>query len=455
MPSVLSTCLGVAAAQQFFVPAGVPMQQQRFMPRTYGNEMAYAQPGPVTYAYAYEYPEESSWSASSCALMGAAVGLAGYVGYNSTKRPAALAVEGVENRKVLDQDICQELVATANAIASPGKGVLAVDESTMTIGKRFEGIGVENTEANRSFYRGMLFSAKGIGDYISGAILYDETLFQKSPEGTPMVDLLKAEGIVPGIKVDMGLTSLSGSNGEQSTTGLDGLGKRCAEYYKAGARFAKWRAVLSIDAATGKPSDLAIQETAHTLARYASICQENRIVPVVEPEILTDGAHDIMVGAAVTEKVLAAVFKALSDHHILLEGCLLKPNMVTPGSEGPKVPAADIAALTVRTLSRTVPPALVGVTFLSGGQSEEDASVNLSAMNTLDARKPWKLTFSYGRALQSSVLKTWAGKPENKEAAQAVLMTRAKANSDAQLGKYEGSSDASANESLFVKGYVY
>ena len=430
-------------------------QQQRFMPRTYGNEMAYAQPGPVTYAYAYEYPEESSWSASSCALMGAAVGLAGYVGYNSTKRPAALAVEGVENRKVLDQDICQELVATANAIASPGKGVLAVDESTMTIGKRFEGIGVENTEANRSFYRGMLFSAKGIGDYISGAILYDETLFQKSPEGTPMVDLLKAEGIVPGIKVDMGLTSLSGSNGEQSTTGLDGLGKRCAEYYKAGARFAKWRAVLSIDAATGKPSDLAIQETAHTLARYASICQENRIVPVVEPEILTDGAHDIMVGAAVTEKVLAAVFKALSDHHILLEGCLLKPNMVTPGSEGPKVPAADIAALTVRTLSRTVPPALVGVTFLSGGQSEEDASVNLSAMNTLDARKPWKLTFSYGRALQSSVLKTWAGKPENKEAAQAVLMTRAKANSDAQLGKYEGSSDASANESLFVKGYVY
>jgi len=355
----------------------------------------------------------------------------------------------------LDQDICKELVETANAVAAAGKGILAADESTGTIGKRFDGIGVENTEENRAFYRGLLFTTKGVGEYISGAILYEETLYQKSPEGVPMVDLLKAENIIPGIKVDKGLVPMWGTDGEQSTTGLDGLGKRCQEYYKAGARFAKWRAVLSIDPANGKPSDLSIQETAHTLARYASICQENRIVPIVEPEILTDGKHDITVSAAVTEKVLAAVFKALADHHVLLEGCLLKPNMVTGGSEGPKASATDIAALTVRTLARTVPPALVGVMFLSGGQSEEEAAVNLNAMNAMDARKPWVLSFSYGRALQATVLKTWGGKPENKAKAQAILTERAKANSEAQLGKYAGSSDPMANESLFVKGYVY
>jgi fructose-bisphosphate aldolase class I len=357
--------------------------------------------------------------------------------------------------KMLDQDVCKELVATANAICSPGKGILAADESTGTIGKRFDSVGVPNTEENRAFYRGLLFTTKGVGQYVSGCILYEETLYQKSPEGVPMVDLLKAEGIIPGIKVDKGLVDLWGTDKETSTQGLDGLAKRCQDYYAAGARFAKWRAVLSIDEATQKPSQLSIDETAHSLARYASICQENRIVPIVEPEILTDGKHDIMVSAAVTEKVLAAVFKALADHHILLEGCLLKPNMVTSGSEGPKASSAEIAALTVRTLARTVPPALVGVTFLSGGQSEEEASVNLSAMNALDAKRPWALTFSYGRALQASVLKAWGGKPENKQAAQDTLMVRAKANSEAQLGKYAGSTDASASESLFVKGYVY
>jgi fructose-bisphosphate aldolase class I len=300
-----------------------------------------------------------------------------------------------------------------------------------------------------------MFETPGVGKYLSGAILYEETLFQKSPEGKLMVDILNDQDIIPGIKVDTGLVDLTGSDGEKSTMGLDNLGKRCAEYYKQGARFAKWRCVLSIDAETGKPSDLSIQETAHTLARYASICQENRIVPIVEPEIMTDGTHDITVCAAVTEKVLAAVFKALADHHVLLEGCLLKPNMVTSGSDGPKAPAADVAALTVRTLSRTVPPSLVGVMFLSGGQSEEQAAVNLNAMNALEARKPWVLSFSYGRALQSTVLKTWGGKAENKAKAQAVLTERAKANSEAQFGKYAGSDDPAANESLFVKGYVY
>merc|ERR1740121_736150 len=270
-----------------------------------------------------------------------------------------------------------------------------------------------------------------------------------------MVELLANEGILPGIKVDKGLVDLMGTEGEKSTQGLDGLAKRCQDYYNAGARFAKWRAVLSIDAATGKPSDLSVLETAHTLARYASICQENKIVPIVEPEIIQDGAHTIEVAAAATERVLAACMKALADHHILLEGCLLKPNMVTPGSDNPNWNTEEIAYMTVRTLQRTVPPAMCGVMFLSGGQSEEDASLNLNAMNVLKLRKPWALSFSYGRALQASVIKTWAGKPENKDAAQAALMVRAKANGEAQLGKYAGSTDGAGKESLFVKGYVY
>lgn len=356
---------------------------------------------------------------------------------------------------LLDQAICKELVENANKIASPGRGILAADESTGTIAKRFASANIENTEQNRAFYRGLLFSTPGVGQYLSGAILFEETLYQKSPEGVPMVELLAQENILPGIKVDKGLVDMWGTNGEKATQGLDGLAKRCQDYYQAGARFAKWRCVLTINTKENKPSQLAIDETAHTLARYATICQENRLVPIVEPEIMQDGDHDIMVSADVTERVLAATFKALADHHVLLEGCLLKPNMVTPGSEGPRATNDEIAYLTVRTLQRTCPPALVGVMFLSGGQSEEDASVNLSKMNALQTTIPWKLSFSYGRALQASVLKAWGGNPANKKAAQDALMVRAKANGEAQLGKYQGSNDASAKENLFVKGYVY
>lgn len=362
-----------------------------------------------------------------------------------------------QNQKMpakLSQELAKELVASAHAVATPGKGILAADESTGTIGKRFAGINVENTEDNRSFYRSLLFTTKGVGQYISGAILFEETLYQKAPDGTPMVDLLKAEGIIPGIKVDKGLVELFGSDGEKSTQGLDGLAKRCADYYAAGARFAKWRAVLNID--TTKPSALSIRETAHSLARYATICQENGLVPIVEPEILTDGPHDIARSAYVTEVVLSEVFRALNEHNVLLEGCLLKPNMVTAGSECPDKPSAqEIAYMTVRTLARTVPPALVGVMFLSGGQSEEEASLNLNAMNQLEMRRPWVLSFSYGRALQASVLKAWGGKPENKEAAQAALMERAKANSEASLGKYGGSATGAGSEKLFEANYAY
>ncbi|KAF4682065.1 hypothetical protein FOZ60_011195 [Perkinsus olseni] len=350
-----------------------------------------------------------------------------------------------------------ELIQTANAICTPGKGILAADESTGTIKKRFDAAGIENTEEHRAAYRSLLFTAPDAGKYVSGAILFEETLFQKNAEGVPMVDLLKKQGIIPGIKVDKGLVQLAGTDGETATQGLDGLAERCQKYYEQGARFAKWRTVLKIDEAKQMPSQLSIEETAHTLARYATICQANGLVPIVEPEILTDGTHTIETSAYVTERVLSAVFKALNDQHVLLEGCLLKPNMVTAGVDCPERPTAQkIAELTVRTLARTVPPALVGVTFLSGGQSEEDASVNLSAMNQLPKeRRPWALTFSYGRALQASAIKTWSGKEENTKAAQEAFLVRAKANSEAQLGKYQGSGDESAKKSLYVKNYVY
>eukprot|EP01053_Blabericola_migrator_P002555 Blabericola_migrator_1__2554@NODE_171_length_12111_cov_153_412405_g148_i0_p4_GENE_NODE_171_length_12111_cov_153_412405_g148_i0NODE_171_length_12111_cov_153_412405_g148_i0_p4_ORF_typecomplete_len404_score111_36Glycolytic/PF00274_19/2_4e137_NODE_171_length_12111_cov_153_412405_g148_i010702281 len=359
------------------------------------------------------------------------------------------------------QDIAKELSENARRIAAPGKGILAADESTGTIKKRFDSIGLENTEANRAAYRKLLFTTKGLGQYISGAILYEETLYQEV-DGVKMTQMLADEGILPGIKVDIGLKTLPGTDNEKTTQGLDGLDVRCAKYYEAGARFAKYRCVLEIDQATGKPSPLSVKETAHTLARYAAICQENRLVPIVEPEILTDGAHTIQHCAKVTEIVLAECMKQLNDHHVLLEGCLLKPNMVTKGAQCAETTTAeDVAYYTVRTLLRTVPPAMVGVMFLSGGQSEEEASVNLNAMNTQAMRDmlnggkpyPYALSYSYGRALQASVLKVYQGNPENVEAAQRTLMERAKANSQATLGTYEGG--VASTGSLYEKGYVY
>ncbi|GBG82800.1 hypothetical protein CBR_g36331 [Chara braunii] len=349
-----------------------------------------------------------------------------------------------------------ELIATANKIATPGKGILAADESTGTIGKRLASINVENVESNRRALRELLFTAPGALDHISGVILFEETLFQKSAAGKPFVDILKEAGVVPGIKVDTGVAPLAGTNGETTTQGHDGLSARCAKYYQQGARFAKWRAVLKIG--DGCPSPLAIQSNAEGLARYASICQENGLVPIVEPEILMDGAHDIETCAAATEKVLAAVYKSLNDHHVLLlEGTLLKPNMVMPGTEAAaKAPPEVVAKYTVRTLQRTVPVAVPGIMFLSGGQSEEEATLNLNAINGLATKKPWTLSFSYGRALQASTLKTWAGKTENVEEAQKVFRDRAKANGEATLGKYIGDAGGrTASESLHVKDYKY
>jgi len=353
-------------------------------------------------------------------------------------------------------DYKEELAKTAAAIAAPGKGILAVDESTKTIGKRLQSIGVENTEEARQAYRGLLFTTPNLGKYISGAILYEETLFQSHSNGTPFVQCLKNIGVFPGIKVDTGLQPLPGGHPVETwCTGLDGLKERAAAYYAQGARFAKWRAVLQITS-DGAPSALSIQENAWGLARYARAVQESGLVPIVEPEILMDGDHNIERTAEVQEKVLAAVYKALNDNNVFLEGSLLKPSMTVPGAECTEpISKEKIAEYTIRTLDRTVPSAVPGITFLSGGLSEEEASIYLNTMNNIKRKGPWSVTFSYGRALQQSTLKAWGGKAENIPAAQKALFARAQANGEANLGKYVAGSQPSADGTLFVKGYKY
>jgi fructose-bisphosphate aldolase class I len=355
------------------------------------------------------------------------------------------------------KEIRDELARIAKAIVAPGKGILAADESTATCGKRFADIGVENSEENRRQYRQLLFTADdALSNNISGVILFHETVYQKADDGTPFVELLKKKNIIPGIKVDKGVVNLMGSEDECTTQGLDDLGARCAQYKKDGCDFAKWRCVLKIGKNT--PSYQAILENANVLARYASICQSQRIVPIVEPEILPDGDHDLDRCQKVTETVLAAVYKALSDHHVFLEGTLLKPNMVTPGmSAKNRASTQEIALATVQALRRTVPPAVPGVTFLSGGQTEEEASVNLNSINSVPLVRPWALTFSYGRALQASVLRAWGGKKENIKAAQDELIKRARANGEAAVGKYAAGSvsGASGDQSLFVANHAY
>jgi fructose-bisphosphate aldolase class I len=348
-----------------------------------------------------------------------------------------------------------ELIATAKAIAHPGKGILAADESTGTIGKRFDATNLENNETNRRNYRQLLFTTPATYEnHISGVILYEETLYQSTDAGKPFVQVLKERGVVPGIKVDKGVADIPGTKGETYTMGLEGLAQRCAKYYEQGARFSKWRAVLKIG--EGCPTELSIHENAHHLAAYGAISQANGLVPIIEPEILSDGSHDLETCAAVTEKVLAAVVKALHEHHILFEGMLLKPNMVLPGSEcQKKYTSEQIAAATVTALRRTLPAAVPAVVFLSGGQGEEEATLNLNAMNKLNGR-PWSLTFSFGRALQATVIKTWAGKPENLAKAQEAFYMRARANGLANLGQYTGDAATdSANASLYEKNYKY
>ncbi|XP_062617285.1 fructose-bisphosphate aldolase-like [Saccostrea cucullata] len=354
----------------------------------------------------------------------------------------------------VDQE--NELRRIANAIVAPGKGILAADESTGTMGKRFASIGVENTEENRRRYRELLFTADPVvAQNISGVILFHETFYQKAKDGTPFVKILKDKGMIPGIKVDKGVVPLAGTDGESTTQGLDSLSERCAQYKKDGAEFAKWRCVLKIGSHT--PTYQAMFENANVLARYASICQQNGLVPIVEPEVLCDGDHDLETAQKVTEQVLAFTYKALADHHVFLEGTLLKPNMVTAGQSCiKKYTPEQNGRATVIALSRGVPAAVPGITFLSGGQSEEDSTINLNAINLCQGPKPWALTFSFGRALQASVLKAWQGKDENVKAAQQQLLTRARANGLAAMGKYQGGESGKASgESLFVANHSY
>lgn len=426
--------------------------------------MVYANAPEQGVEYAIEAPQGSSTFATSsiAAFIGMVMGAgAVLLARMNASKPVAMAawtgsVYGVPLSTVEKPwtKYADELKATAKRICQPGKGILAADESNKTCGARLKSIGVENTEENRRKYRELLFTAPGFKDHISGVIMYEETLYQKDSNGKPFVDIINEAGAVSGIKVDTGIAPLPGADDEGYTMGLDGLRERCQEYYRQGARFAKWRAVLRIDS-KGLPSDRSIQANATGLAQYAAICQECGLVPIVEPEILMDGDHDIEVAAACAERVLVAVYDALAISGVLLEGTLLKPNMVTPGVDsGIKATPEDIAYYTVRTFSRTVPAAVAGITFLSGGMSEEEASLNLNAINAIPyERKPWTLTFSFGRALQATTLKTWGGKDENKDAAQKVFAERAKANGLAQLGQYAGSGEK--GESLFVKGYKY
>merc|ERR1719181_1242712 len=329
-------------------------------------------------------------------------------------RGRAAAAAGAGRRAAAAAVVCragafdEELVATANTIASKGRGILAMDESNGTCGKRLDSIGVENTEDNRRAYRELLLTTKGLGEFIGGAILFEETLYQSCADGTSFVDVMKEAGIVPGIKVDKGLVPMANANGESWCQGLDGLAERTAEYYKQGARFCKWRSTVDISAG---PTEIALNDCAYGLARYAAIAQDNGLVPIVEPEVLLDGEHDIDATLKVAEN-------------------------------------------TLKMLKRRVPPAVPGIMFLSGGQSEMEATLNLNAMN--QSPNPWHVSFSYARALQNSVLKTWQGLEENKEAAQAALMVRAKANSKAQLGEYDASAEsADASQGMYEKGYTY
>ncbi len=328
-----------------------------------------------------------------------------------------------------------ELEKTITELAAPTKGILAADESSGTIEKRLKSINVASTEENRCNYREMLFTTPGLGEFISGVILYEETLKQKIKDGTPMAQVLSRQGIVPGIKVDKGTAPLANFPDDSVTQGLDGLANRLAEYKQLGARFAKWRAVLRIGEKI--PSQSCMVENARALARYAAICQELDIVPIVEPEVLMDGNHSLERCAAVTEQVLHAVFHALHQHRVKLEHMLLKPNMVIAGMDHrPQASPEQVAKATIACFRRTVPAAVPGIFFLSGGQSDAMASANLSAHNVWPERQPWCLSFSYGRALQTPALKAWQGSAANVAAAQQALYKRARLNSAARQGKY-------------------
>jgi fructose-bisphosphate aldolase class I len=330
--------------------------------------------------------------------------------------------------------MANNLEETARALVAPGKGILAADESDGTIKKRFDSIGVESTEDSRRAYRDMLFTTEGAADHISGVILYDETIRQDAADGTPFPKLLESQGVIPGIKVDKGAKDLANAPDEKVTEGLDGLRERLNEYRELGARFTKWRAVITIG--KGIPSEYCLWTNAHALARYGALSQEAGLVPIIEPEVLMDGDHSIETAFDVTSRTLHAVFTELRDQKVWFEQMLLKPNMVLSGYEASnRAGIQEVAEQTVRCFRRHVPAAVPGIVFLSGGQSDEDATAHLNAMNAMGPH-PWELSFSYGRALQAPALKAWSGTAENVAAGQAAYLHRAKMNGLARSGSY-------------------
>ncbi len=353
----------------------------------------------------------------------------------------------------------EELIATVKHLTQAGKGFLAADESPNTLKQKFDKNNIEMNEENRRAYRELLFTTKDLEKYISGVILFSETVQQATHDGKNFVELLRSRGIVSGIKLDEGLAELTPGSEEKYTLGLDTLNKRAEQFYKLGCRFAKWRCVLKILHGSS-PSELSIREVAYNLARYASICQRNGLVPIVEPELLTDGSHSIELCAAVSKRIFSAVFAALTEYQVIMEGCLLKPHMITQGAtfEGEKN-LKEIAKQTVAVLRDTCPVNLGGIFFLSGGQGEIEATICLDLINKESNAKgkSWPLSFSYGRALQNTVVKSWSGKKENIEHAQKLLLARAEMNFNAALGKYEKAQENSEfkDESMYVKNYSY
>ena len=338
----------------------------------------------------------------------------------------------------------EQLLETAAAMVAPGKGILAIDESTGTIGKRLDTVGLKNTEKNRMGYRDTIITTPDLGEHISGAILYDETIRQKGKNGELFVDIMNESGVLPGIKVDTGAHPMAGFDGELVTEGLDGLRSRLEEYAQLGAKFAKWRAVITINEENGTPSQANIDANCHALARYAALCQEAGIVPIVEPEVLMTGNHDIDTAYDVSELALKTLFSHLYEQDVLLEGTILKPSMVVPGDKCPdQVSVEDVAEATVSCLMNSVPAALAGIVFLSGGQTEIEATEHLNEMNKLGPL-PWPLSFSYGRALQASALKVWGADPDkNVSAAQQELAHRARMNGFSTLGEYNSNMESS------------
>merc|ERR1719163_640313 len=373
----------------------------------------------------------------------------------STRVTPAMRRTNVARRNVAVKanvaDFADELLKTANHITKPGKGILAMDESNATCGSRLEGVGVENTDENRRRYRELLVTTPNLGEHIGGAILFEETLYQSTKDGKQFVDVLNEAGVLPGIKVDKGLRPMVNSNGESWCQGLDGLAERCQEYYKQGARFAKWRSVVSIP---DGPSRKAMVDCAYGLARYAAICQNNGLVPIVEPEILLDGEHDIDRTFEVASATWAETFKYLADNDVMFDRMLLKPSMVGPGADCPKRSTAEeVADYTLRMLKSRVPPAVPGIMFLSGGLSELDSTLYLNAMN--QSPNPWHVSFSYARALQNTVLKTWAGDDAKVTEAQEILFNRTKDNGMAQLGKFNAEETTVNADGMFVRNYTY